>query len=162
MNHSKPPNLVSQSLFKQFQQLANISLLFLLKVQTKPKRIKKDSRPSKPISESLFKKYQEIPNSFSVFYWSLNPFVPFTPLGGLQYQPIFGQQYPKNGKNKDCLCQTSFKEYSTNLLMVWSLIGFTFVVLKLFMFKVCVAISISKIEFLNFSGTERVKQNQKN
>ena len=29
------------------------------------------------------------------------------------------------------------------------------------MFKVCGFIGISKIEFFNFSGTERVKQNQK-
>ena len=30
------------------------------------------------------------------------------------------------------------------------------------MFEICVIIDISKIEFYNFSGTERVKQNQKN
>ena len=33
--------------------------------------------------------------------------------------------------------------------------------LKLLMFKVCVVNGTSKIEFFNFSGTERVKQSQK-
>ena len=46
--------------------------------------------------------------------------------------------------------------------MVCSLIDFPLSVLKLLMFEICVIIDISKIEFYNFSGTERVKQNQKN
>ena len=54
---------------------------------------------------------------------------------------------------------TFFKEYSTSFLMVCRLIDFPLVVLKLLMFKVCVIIGISKIEFFNFSGTERVKKN---
>ena len=41
--------------------------------------------------------------------------------------------------------------------MVCRLIDFAHVVLNLGMFKVCVIIGISKIEFFNFSGTERVK-----
>ena len=41
--------------------------------------------------------------------------------------------------------------------MVCWLIDFVLVVLKLLMFKVCVIIGISKIEFFNFSGAERVK-----
>ena len=41
--------------------------------------------------------------------------------------------------------------------MVCWLIDFALVVLKLVMFKVCVIIGISKIEFFNFSGSERVK-----
>ena len=45
--------------------------------------------------------------------------------------------------------------------MVCSLIDFAFVVLKILMLKVCGIIGISKIEFFNFSGTERVKENQK-
>ena len=45
--------------------------------------------------------------------------------------------------------------------MVCRLIEFALVVLKLLMFKVCGIIGISKIEFFYFSGTERVKQNQK-
>ena len=53
------------------------------------------------------------------------------------------------------------KEYSS-FLMVCRLIDFALVVLMLLMFKVCVIIGISKIEFFNFSGTERVKQNKKN
>ena len=40
--------------------------------------------------------------------------------------------------------------------MVRRLIGFAFVVLKLLVFKVCGIIGISKIEFFNFSDTERV------
>ena len=47
--------------------------------------------------------------------------------------------------------------------MVCRLIDFALVVLKLLMFKVCVIVGISKIEFFNFSGTERVKEvNQDN
>ena len=46
--------------------------------------------------------------------------------------------------------------------MVRALIDFILVVLKLLMFKLRVIIGISKIELLNFSGTERVKQNEKN
>ena len=50
-----------------------------------------------------------------------------------------------------------FKEYSISFPMVCRLIDFALVVLKLLMFKVCGIIGISKIEFFNFSGTERVK-----
>ena len=51
---------------------------------------------------------------------------------------------------------TFFKEYSTSFLLVcrWF---FALVVLKLLMFKICVIIDISKIEFFIFSGTERDK-----
>ena len=45
--------------------------------------------------------------------------------------------------------------------MVGRLIDFSLVVLKLLMFKVCGIIGISKIEFFNFFGIERVKQNLK-
>ena len=45
--------------------------------------------------------------------------------------------------------------------MACGLIEFALVVLKLLMFKVCGIIGVSKIEFFYFSGTERVKQNQK-
>ena len=40
--------------------------------------------------------------------------------------------------------------------MVRRLIDFALVVLKLLMFKVCAIIDFSKIEFFDFSGTERV------
>ena len=46
--------------------------------------------------------------------------------------------------------------------MVCSLVDFALVVLDILMFNVWGIIGISKIEFFNFSGTERVKQNQKN
>ena len=39
--------------------------------------------------------------------------------------------------------------------------GFALAVLWLLMFKVCGIIGISNIVFFNFSGTEKVKQNQK-
>ena len=42
--------------------------------------------------------------------------------------------------------------------MVCRLIDFALVVLKLLIFKICGIIGISKIEFFDFSGTERVKQ----
>ena len=54
-----------------------------------------------------------------------------------------------------------FKEYLISFLMVCRLVDITLVVLKLLMFKVGGIIGISKIQFLNFSGTDRVKQNQK-
>ena len=72
-------------------------------------------------------------------------------------RPTFGLQYIKSGKSKHCLARTLFKEYSTSFRMICRLIDFGHVVLKLLMFKVCLIIGISKIEFLNFSGTERVK-----
>ena len=46
--------------------------------------------------------------------------------------------------------------------MVWQLIDFALVVLKLFIFKVCVIIRILKIELFSVSGTEMDKQNKKN
>ena len=48
------------------------------------------------------------------------------------------------------------KEYSTSFLMVCRLIDIALVVLKLLMFNVCEIIGISKIEFFNFLGNERV------
>ena len=39
---------------------------------------------------------------------------------------------------------------------------FTLVILTLLMFNVCGIVSILKLEFLNFRGTERVKQNNDN
>ena len=43
-----------------------------------------------------------------------------------------------------------------NFLMVCRLIDFALVVLELLMFQVCGTICISKIEFFNFSGNEKV------
>ena len=57
---------------------------------------------------------------------------------------------------------TSFKEYSTSFVIVCSLTEFALVALKLLIYEVRETIGISKIELFNFSGTERVKQNQKN
>ena len=45
--------------------------------------------------------------------------------------------------------------------MVYWLIDFAFVVLKLLINQVSVITGISKIRFFNFSGTERIKQSQK-
>ena len=93
---------------------------------------------------------------FKIFKNIFNRLAPCAPLGGSQYRPSFGLQYLGNGKCKHYLLQTFFKEYSTSFLMVCRLIDFALVVLKLLMFKFCVTIGISKIEFFNFSGTERV------
>ena len=93
---------------------------------------------------------------FKIFKKIFNRLAPCAPLGGSQYRPNFGLQYLGNGKRKHYLLQTFFKEYSTSFLMVCRLIDFALVVLKLLMFKVCVTIGISKIEFFNFSGIERV------
>ena len=43
-------------------------------------------------------------------------------------------------------------------MMVYRLIDFAFVVLKLLLFKVCGIIAISKNEIFKFSGPERVKE----
>ena len=45
--------------------------------------------------------------------------------------------------------------------MISTLIDFAHVILKLLIFKVCGVIGISKFAFFYFSGTDRVKQNQK-
>ena len=45
--------------------------------------------------------------------------------------------------------------------MISRLIDFALVVLELLMFQVSGIIGISQIAFFNFSGSERVKQNQK-
>ena len=54
-----------------------------------------------------------------------------------------------------------FEEYSISFLMICRLILFALVVLQLLMFKFCGIIGISKSNFSNFSGTERVKQTKK-
>ena len=54
---------------------------------------------------------------------------------------------------------TFFKKHLIRFLMVCRLIYFALVVFKLFMFNVCGIIGVTKIEFSNISGTERVKQN---
>ena len=63
----------------------------------------------------------------------------------------------------DRLCtsvsQVFFNEYLVTFLMASKLIDFALLPLKLLIFEVCGIIGISKIEFLTFSGTERVKQN---
>ena len=65
----------------------------------------------------------------------------------------------KTGRVNIAFTETFFKEYSINFLMACKLIDFALVVFKLLIFKVCGIIGISKIEFYNFSGTERVKLN---
>ena len=45
--------------------------------------------------------------------------------------------------------------------MMSRLIDFELTVLWLIMFKVCGIIEVTKIEFFNYSQTERVKRNQK-
>ena len=66
------------------------------------------------------------------------------------------KQHLESNESKHCLYGTFFKQYSISFLMVCRLMDFAFVVLKLLMFKVCGIIGISKIEFINFSGTEKV------
>ena len=56
---------------------------------------------------------------------------------------------------------TVFKQYSVSFLMVCRLIDFALAVLELLMFKVCGIIGISKMEFCNFSGNERVNEQQR-
>ena len=49
------------------------------------------------------------------------------------------------------------KEYSISFLMISTLSDFSLGALRLLMFKVCGTTAISKIDFCNFYGTERVK-----
>ena len=53
-------------------------------------------------------------------------------------------------------------EYLISSVKITRLINFAIVVLRLLTFKVCGIIVISKIEFLKFFCTKRIKQNQKN
>ena len=53
------------------------------------------------------------------------------------------------------------KGYLINFLMISRLIDFELTVLWLIMFKVYGIIEVTKIEFFNYSRTERVKRNQK-
>ena len=55
-----------------------------------------------------------------------------------------------------------FKEYSISFLRTCRFMDLAFVVLKFLMLNVCGIIGILKIDFLNFSDTERFKQNKKN
>ena len=132
------------------------------KGQTKSKKFKNHSKPANLVNQSGFKQFQQIRNIIMIFYRNFTPYAPFAPPGGSQYRPTFGQQYLENSNNKHCLCETFLKEYSTSFLMVCRLIDFALVVLNLGMLKVCVIIGISEIEFVNFSGTERVKTRNTN
>ena len=95
-------------------------------------------------------------NNLLRFFCFLLKLKPYAPLGGSQNRPFFGQQCFKNGKSKHCLAKHFLKEYSISFPMVYRLIDFALVVLNLLMFKICIIIAISKIEFFNFSGTKRV------
>ena len=70
--------------------------------------------------------------------------------------------FSKKIRIKIAFSRKFFKEYLTRFLLVFRIIDLTLVALKFLTFKVCVIIGISKIDFFNFPGTERVKQNQKN
>ena len=54
------------------------------------------------------------------------------------------------------LTEFIFEEYSASFLMVCRLKDFALMALELLMSKVCGIIGISKIQFFNFSGNERV------
>ena len=66
----------------------------------------------------------------------------------------------QNGKSKHCLHIIFFIEYSISFRVVSRRIVFALVTLKLLIFKVRAVISISKIEFFKFSGTDMIKKNQ--
>ena len=51
---------------------------------------------------------------------------------------------------------TIFKDYSISFLMITTLIDFALAVLQLLLFKVCGIFGTSKIDFFNFSSTERM------
>ena len=53
------------------------------------------------------------------------------------------------------------KGYLISFPVISSLIDIDLMVLYLFMFKVCGIIEVTKIEFFNYSRTERVKLKQK-
>ena len=63
----------------------------------------------------------------------------------------------KTVKVNIALSGTSIKEYLVSFLMISRLTSFALVFLWLLMINVCGIIGISKIEFFNFSGTEKVK-----
>ena len=100
---------------------------------------------------------------YSFFVWTIirtrtNLSVPCNPLCGTYYGPTFEQQYPEDLRINIVFTGTFLTEYSINFLMISRVIDFLLVVLWLLMFKVWGIIGTSKIEFFNFSGTERANK----
>ena len=114
-----------------------------------------------PISESLFEKPQKIPNLFLTLLFYVTVFLPVLRCVRHNTDLLLNSSISKTVRINIAFATTPFKEYSTRFFMVCRLIDFALVVLKLLIIKFCVVIGISKAEFFNFSGTERVKQNEK-
>ena len=111
-------------------------------------------------------------NKFQIFSWFFTEkltllfyvtvFLPVLRCVGHNTDLLSNSNISKTVRINIAFATAPFKEYSTRFFMVCRLIDFALVVLKLLIFQVCVIIGISKIEFFNFSSTERVKKNQKN
>ena len=97
------------------------------------KQSKKIQKPFKISKACQTITFQAMPTKakhlFLVFHWNFNPFAPCDSLCGSKYQPIFEQQYLKNGKGKQCFQENIFRGYSTSFLMIFRLIQFSLVVL---------------------------------
>ena len=103
-------------------------------------------------------------NKFRILFWffteTLTLLLPMTRWAGHNTDLPWDKNISKTVRVNIVFISTISKEYSISFLMVCRLIDIALVVLKLLMFKTCAILGISKINFLNFFGTERVKNHQ--
>ena len=104
----------------------------------------------------------KFPISFWFFIETLTLLLHVRRCAGNNTEPPSDSNISKTVRLNIAFPATSFKEYSTSFVIVCRLTEFALAALKLLIYEVRVTIGISKIELFNFSGTERVKQNQKN
>ena len=87
----------------------------------------------------------------------INLFSPGIPLRSDNTELNLKSNISKTVRKNVTFTRVFFKEYPIGFLMISWLIDFATVILQLFMFKVQRNFGISKIQLLNFSGTEKVK-----
>ena len=136
-----------------------LDLLSHDKTLNKIKKIKNHSKPSKLVSNHFSSNFNKIPIFFWFFTETLTLSLPVPLSAGDNTDLPSDSNISKTVRVKIAFTRRLFKEYSTSFLMVCRLIDFALVVLRLLMFKVCGSIGISKIEFFNYSGNERVNLN---
>ena len=118
------------------------------------------------LKKQFFRDWNNISISkLPIFFWfftgTLTPLLPLRCWAAHNTDLPSDRNIPETLRINTVFSPVPFKEYSRSFLMVLRLIDFALVVLKLLMFKSCVITGISKIQVFKFSGTERVKQNQK-
>ena len=106
------------------------------------------SKPPKLVRQSLF---QQIEQKSNIFHCKFNPFALCTPCTGHNTDLTSSSNISKTVR-----VNIVFTIVLISFLMICRLKDPAHVVLQLLIFKVCGIIGISKIEFFNFSDTERV------